>query len=137
MEFEIVAAEKEDLSHLIDLLNQLELDSRNILLHEFILAKKQNQIIGFIRLKKHSECYELCSLGVVEPERYKYVATKLVNALLKKNKQPLYLVCIIPEFFKRFNFNIVTKFPQEMNDKLEYCINSLPVEEQYVAMKLN
>jgi hypothetical protein len=77
----------------------------------------------------------MCSLGIITKERNKGIAKLLVQHLIDVSTQPLYLVCIIPEFFTPFNFKIVTEYPPELQNKLEYCIHDLVVEEEYVVMK--
>ena len=77
----------------------------------------------------------MCSLGLLTKERNKGIAKLLVQHLIDVSTQPLYLVCIIPEFFTPFNFKIVNEYPPELQNKLEYCIHNLVVEEEYVVMK--
>lgn len=74
-------------------------------------------------------------MGVIEPERLKGVGKQLVQALVQKSKGPLFLVCIIPEFFEPFGFYTVDEFPEEMQEKLNYCTSELVVPEKYVVMK--
>lgn len=112
------------------------LDDTDLRTEQFLVAKNNEEIIGFVRYKKYSNCGELCSLGVVENYRLKGVGSKLVEAILKKHQAPLYIVVIIPEFFTRFGFQEVTEYPPELLTKLKYCENSLCVPEKYVVMLL-
>jgi N-acetylglutamate synthase-like GNAT family acetyltransferase len=77
----------------------------------------------------------MCSLGVLTKERNKGIAKLLIQHRIKNSTQPLYLVCIIPELFTPFGFKIVTEYPTEIKNKLDYCIHDLVVEEEYVVMK--
>lgn len=58
-----------------------------------------------------------------------------MKELVLKAEQPLYLVCIIPEFFKPFGFEVVELYPIELSEKLNYCTSELVVKETYVVMK--
>ena len=99
------------------------------------MALSNSELVGFGRIRQRENCYELCSLGVIEPERLKGVGKQLVQALIKKAGKPLYLVCIIPEYFKPFGFVVVEEYPEAMQEKLNYCISELVVPEKYVVMK--
>lgn len=77
----------------------------------------------------------MCSLGVIEPERLKGVGKQLVQALIQKADSPLFLVCIIPSFFSPFGFITVSEYPEEMQEKLNYCTSELVVPEKYIVMK--
>lgn len=116
-------------------LSEFELDDREIEKEQFVIAKKDNVIVAFCRMRKHNGCDELCSLGVIEAERGKGYAKLLLNELIKTSTQPLYLACIIPHFFEPLGFKIVSEYPAELLDKLNYCTSQLCVPEKYVAMK--
>ena len=119
-----------------DYITEFELDNRVLKQEEFIAAFRNNELVGFGRLRKHEDCTELCSLGVVTPHRRQGIGKALVEALIKKATNELYLVCIIPEFFIPFGFSIVAEFPISVSGKLNYCTEQLVVPEVYVAMKL-
>ena len=115
-------------------ISEFELDNRDLKKEQFVIAKKGNELVGFGRIRKHIGCEEICSLGTITPERNKGFAKLVVNELTRLSKQPLYLVCIIPNFFSPFGFKIVTEYPTELKNKLEYCTGELVVEEEYVVM---
>lgn len=118
-----------------DYIHKFELDNRSLNNEQFLVAKQGYQIIGFGRIREYEGCSELCSLGVIEPERNKGIGRSLTNHLVKIAKQPLYLVCIIPDFFKPFGFVETNDYPFELQDKLEYCTSELVVPEPYVVMR--
>jgi len=105
------------------------LDNRVLYKDEFLVAVCNNELLGFGRIRQRDDCSELCSLGVIEPERLKGVGKQLVQALIQKASEPLYLVCIIPQFFEPFGFAVVDEFPEAMQDKLNYCTSELVVPE--------
>lgn len=115
---------------------QFELDDRNLKQEEFTAAFRKDELAGFGRLREHSDCIELCSLGVVTEHRRQGIGKAIVSELIKRTNKNIHLVCIIPDFFIPFNFQIVTDFPFAIQDKLNYCTQELVVPETYVAMCL-
>ena len=103
--------------------------------HQFLVSKENNELIGFGRIRKRKGCFELCSLGVAEPKRLQGIGKQLVKELVLMSQQPLYLVCIIPDFFIPLGFNPVSIYPSSMQEKLDYCTSELVVPEKYVVMK--
>jgi N-acetylglutamate synthase-like GNAT family acetyltransferase len=118
-------------------ISQFELDDRSLQPSEFLVAIEEDTVLGFGRIREHEDCSELCSLGVIEPKRHKGIGTALVQELIQKAKQPLYLVCIIPEFFEPSGFHVCEKYPTALQNKLAYCTNELVVPEEYAVMKCN
>lgn len=112
-----------------------ELDDRELKKEEFCIASANGQLLGFGRLRRHADCTELCSLGVIESHRHHRIGTAVTQELIKRAKETIYLVCIIPDFFTPFGFHVVSDFPASIQQKLDYCRDSLPVPETYVAMK--
>lgn len=102
---------------------------------DFLIALRNDELVGFGRIRNRENCCELCSLGVTEPERLKGIGKQLVQSLIKQSGKPLYLVCIIPEYFKPFGFVVVEEYPDAMKEKLHYCTSELVVPEKYVVMK--
>lgn len=115
---------------------QFELDDRNLKQEEFTAAFRENGLVGFGRLREHSDCIELCSLGVVTKHRRQGIGKSIVQELIKRSTSSIHLVCIIPDFFIPFGFHVVKKYPLAIQDKLEYCTQELIVPETYVAMLL-
>ncbi len=135
MNFEIKECTAQQLEKVKQYISQFELDDRSLHHSQFLVALQNNAIIGFGRIREHEECSELCSLGVIHPERNKGVGCALTKALIAKAKQPLYLVCIIPEFFTPLGFKVCAKYPAPLQEKLNYCTNELVVPETYVVMQ--
>ena len=98
------------------------------------MAKENKTLIGFGRIKKHKSCDEFCSLGVLEEKRFNGIGKMLIEARIKIATQPIYLVCINPDYFKKLGFIIVEKYPTEIAEKLNYCVSALTVPEKYVVM---
>ena len=117
-------------------IQQFELDDRNLKQEEFTAAFRNNELVGFGRLREHSDCIELCSLGVVTNHRRQGIGKAIVKELIQRSNSSIHLVCIIPDFFTPFGFQIVKNYPSAIQDKLNYCTQELVVPETYVAMLL-
>ena len=131
----IKPANENDFELIKKLIYQFELDDRDLQCTQFLVAKEGDEVFGFGRIRIRGNCSELCSLGVTEPKRLQGIGKELVKELILKAKEPLYLVCIIPEFFTPFGFEVVSDYPEEMQEKLNYCSSELIVPETYVVMK--
>lgn len=134
--YKLSACSEEDFKKVMDLIAEMQLDNNDLQPSQFIVAKKNQELVGFGRLRTYESCQELCSLGVIEASRNRGVGTMLAEALKAKSTKPLYAVTIIPGYFNRMGFVQVDHFPKEIAAKVKYCIGSLPVPETYVAMWL-
>jgi N-acetylglutamate synthase-like GNAT family acetyltransferase len=126
-------ADFEAVKHYVD---ELELDNRAMHSQQFLtLHNAQNRLVGFGRVREYQGFSELCSLGILPGEREKGLAKEMTAQMIQKATQTTYLVCIIPHFFEEFGFRICTTYPPEIQEKLDYCLDSLAVPEPYVVMK--
>jgi N-acetylglutamate synthase-like GNAT family acetyltransferase len=125
-----------DFQLICDYIREFELDNRDLQPGQFTAAFRNSELVGFGRLRKHIDCIELCSLGVIAPLRRKGIGKAIVNDLIKNLSPKIYLVCIIPEFFSPFGFEITTVYPVSIKSKVNYCSEELVVPETYVVMEL-
>lgn len=116
------------------LIKEYELDNRNLNKDEFTIALHNDELIALGRLRKHIDCIELCSIGVLKVQRNKGIGTALIKNIINKTTEPIYTVCIIPDYFSRFGFKLTDCYPESINNKINYCTNQLVVPETYVAM---
>ncbi len=100
-------------------IEQLQLDSLHLNHEQFIVAKYQERIIGFGRLRQYPDALELCSLGVLPDYRNNGISRLLVSSLLDRaGEKSVYVVCIIPDYFKKFGFAETTAFPESLKEKI-------------------
>ena len=125
-----------EFKQICDYIQEFELDNRGLKGQEFTAAFRDEELVGFGRLRKHSDSTELCSLGVISNYRRKGIGKSIVKELIKRAEESIYLVCIIPEFFRPFGFQVVSTFPSSIQNKIDYCTSELVVPEIYVAMAL-
>jgi N-acetylglutamate synthase-like GNAT family acetyltransferase len=131
----IVSPDEEDFILIKEYISRFELDGRDLSQEQFLMARNADGLLGFGRIKTHEGCDEYCTLGVIENLRSKGVGKAICNAIIGASKQPLYLVCIIPEYFIPLGFKVVSEYPLQLLDKLNYCTSSLAVPEEYVVMR--
>lgn len=135
MELILRTPDNKEFQQICNYIRDFELDNRDLQPEQFTAAFRNNVLVGFGRLRQHSDCIELCSLGVITPLRRKGIGKAIVSELTKRTSQTLYLVCIIPDFFTPFNFKITDNFPGAVQNKFEYCTKELAVPEKYVVMQ--
>jgi N-acetylglutamate synthase-like GNAT family acetyltransferase len=131
----VIPCENRHLNKLEAYIAEMELDGRNIDAGEFMLIEGPTRIKAFGRIKHFDGYDELCTLGVVKDLRHLGLGAKLVKALCQASNVPLYLVCIIPDWFKTLGFEICSNYPEMIEQKRLYCTNHLLVETPYVVMK--
>ncbi|MCW3085692.1 MAG: hypothetical protein JWP12_3058 [Bacteroidetes bacterium] len=117
-------------------IREFELDNRNLQQQEFTAAYRDDELVGFGRLRLHADCTELCSLGVVTDHRKQGIGKAIVAELIRRAPAMLYLVCIIPDYFQPFGLVVVQNYPASIKNKLQYCTQELVVPELYTAMLL-
>jgi len=132
MQFTLRTPSDKQFQEICQLISEFRLDNRELHAGQFIAAVGENELVGFGRLRRHADCTELCSLGVIASQRRKGIGKALVKELISRAAGNVYLVCIIPDFFRPFGFKIVADFPSAIKNKLGYCSSELAVPETYL-----
>ncbi len=137
MQVDFKTPDKDLMKQITACVKEYVLDDEGLLANQFIAAIHNNRLVGFVRLRPHSDCDELCTLGVIEQYRKKGIGKALVEEVKKKSFKVLYLVCIIPTFFDKLGFNVIeNNIPASMKRKWSRCTNDYVVEEEYCVMQL-
>src|ERR1051325_6344223 len=97
----IKSASENEFETVLRLANSMDLDVEDISCQQFVTAKKENEIIGFGRIRRYPDCTEIATVGVIQPERNKGVGTSIVKELMKGCPKEIYVTCVIPNFFSR------------------------------------
>jgi N-acetylglutamate synthase-like GNAT family acetyltransferase len=91
---QIRAALESDQAFIEGLVKQVGINPNGLDWHRFLIAEDQGQRIGIGQVKPHGPgVRELASIATVPERRGQGIATKIINALLEKETQPLYLMC--------------------------------------------
>lgn len=135
MNYQIEPLQEKDMGKIEQYVKAYELDGTDMHVEQFLVAKQGDEILGFVRIKKHVACDELSTLGVVEEHRGKGIGKALTLKVMEVSKRRLMAVCIIPEFFTKLGFTMATDLPEEISKKINYCTSCLCVPEKYVAVE--
>lgn len=104
------------------LANAMKLDTYNASPEQFLVALNDaNHVLGFVRVVKHNFVKELATLGVVPKHRNHGSAKALVQHLQQENLDGLYLVTVIPDYFKSLGFTIESSIPFDLKSKFNNC----------------
>ena len=117
------------------LAKDFDLDREDIQWTQFIVAKRNETIIGFGRLRKYAECTEIATVGVVSEERKNGVGTLLVKELMHLGPSDIYVTCVIPEFFNKLGFQMVKQYPSVLQKKVDFCKSYDFNDEQIFVMR--
>jgi len=94
-------------AHAVELAQKLGLDYPGMESDLLWIAEEAGEIVGVVALKAHTDCLELCALGVDPGFRAKGVAKALVEALMTAAPGDVHLATIIPGFFENCGFHII------------------------------
>jgi N-acetylglutamate synthase-like GNAT family acetyltransferase len=122
----------EKVEHLAE---SLGLDKYDMHPAQFKVCKSGNEVLGIGRFKKHPDCMELCTLGVVETHRNKGIGSALVEALLMKVGSPVYIVTEIPVYFEKLGFARGGEGIVSLEKKRNICLNELSCEQPVIMVK--
>jgi N-acetylglutamate synthase-like GNAT family acetyltransferase len=98
-----------DVPAALELARSLGLDFPGLEENPLWVAEAQGRIAGLVALKTHPDCLELCALGVRPRSRGQGTAKALVEALMAEAPGAVHLATIIPGFFERCGFHIISE----------------------------
>jgi amino-acid N-acetyltransferase len=96
----------------------------------FLVAVKSDQIVGTVQMRRHSDgTRELGSLVVAPAWRRQGIATRLINELLKDERQSVYMIAGKAHWrrFSRWGFELVSGRSVPKLIRLHHFIGSLGV----------
>ncbi len=103
-------------------LKKFVLDSSEATKEQFKVLLYDDKLAAFGRLKQRKDGTELCSIGVVEEYRGKKLGEAIVKDILSTINTDVYLVTVIPNFFKKLGFKETKEYPASLKDKREnFC----------------
>ena len=133
----IVPANESEIVEIQQLATQLDLDLEDTNWTQFVVAKKAEKVIGFGRLRKYPECTEIATVGVIVGEQKRGVGSLVVKELIRLGPSEIYVTCVIPDFFKKFGFEMVKQYPPVLQKKVDFCISYDFRPEQVFVMNLH
>lgn len=100
-------ANQKDTAQIKKILSELVLYHPSLIPDDFWVADEGGQILGVSCLTEHGDFLFLSSVGVIETHRLKGTAKAILEKIFSEAKKDIYLYTIIPDFFKKFGFEIV------------------------------
>jgi len=91
------------------LLHELDL-AENPQLKNFWVAEIDHKIIGVVQIDEYPDFIFISNLGVAKKFQKQKIASKILQQTLVHYAKPAYLHTIIPEFYIKNGFKIVTDF---------------------------
>ncbi|MFH1362335.1 MAG: GNAT family N-acetyltransferase [bacterium] len=113
-------ARESDNPQIIKLLKELDLYYKGLELKDFWLAEKAGETIGAVKLANYDNFVYLEALGTAQKDRHLGVARKLLSETLPKISKDIYLYTIIPDFFHKFGFELISR-PKILLPSKEKC----------------
>lgn len=132
MDVKISNATRDDIVLIKKYINKFKLDPENIEHEQFIVAKINDELVGFGRLKPYPDCTELGAVGVIPKYRKKGIGKKLIKELIRKGPKDIYITTDIPKYFHQFGFKVITEGPNSIMEKCKIC----SIRDNIVALKL-
>jgi len=111
------------------------LDNSDMQPEQFQVLSENAKVVAFGRLREHTDATELCTLGVTKDFQKKGFGEKMVKYLQSIAKRDVYLVTVLPGFFKKMGFAIVDQYPAPLQKKIDICAKNYHVDEPYFVMK--
>jgi len=129
-------ASERDMPVIEHLAKSFDLDCEDLLWKQFVVAKNNDAIIGFGRLRDYPDCAEVATVGVIYEERNKGIGTAIVNKLIQIGPKEIFVTCVIPSFFSRFGFETVKQYPSVLQKKVDFCKLYHFCDEQIFVMRI-
>jgi N-acetylglutamate synthase-like GNAT family acetyltransferase len=127
--------DEQEFEQVRQLVKDFWLDNENMQPEQFQVLSDHGKVVAFGRLKEHSDATELCTMGVAKDFEGKGFGDKIVKHLQSIAKRDIYLVTVIPDFFKKTGFEHVQTYPDSLRKKIERCSSDFHVGEAYHVMK--
>ncbi|MCZ6693099.1 MAG: GNAT family N-acetyltransferase [Bacteroidetes bacterium] len=122
LEIEIAQPTEYEMEIVRQLTKDFELDGEEFKMGQFIIAKSNNRVLGFGREKKHQDCTEISTIGVVQAYRNQGIGKSIVTELIKKIKSDtIFIVTVIPDYFCQIGFKTTSELPESLKSKIEFC----------------
>ena len=99
-----------------------DLDVQSPNYRQFSVVEHNQAIVGFGRIIRHAGFSELATVGVIKKEQGKGYGSALVKAMaVRVESEPLYLVTVLPDYFKRLGFEVSTETIAVLQPKIRFC----------------
>jgi len=114
-------ATPDDLPFIRETIERFRLDPERAEAEQFLMLRRDGDIVAFGRIKPYRETYELGGVAVLEKERGRGYGEAIVCELVRRFPQDeVYITTDIPRYFERFGFLRTEILAQELQDKIAH-----------------
>lgn len=128
MSLTIRPARQEEQEKIVSLIHQAKISPRNLHWEHFLVAEENGQIAGIRQVKVHAQGTREVGSGYVLPEfRHRGISARLMNEILSRETDTLYLMCHdkwMP-YYERFGFRQVPVDQLPADFRKEYRIGRM------------
>lgn len=138
-QIKIRSAKAKDSFNILKLVKSVSGDEREFDFKQFVIASKDDKLIGCIRtVQAEKDCKEMASLVVSPNYRRKGIGTELIKRILRKDDhRPLYLICKSDksDIYKKNDFRTCNTSLLPSTLKRDY-LSMLKEDKDFIVMKL-
>lgn len=121
-----------DHDKILIILDETDLYYPSIPMEHFYVVEDKGEIVGIVQFKEYEEYFFISSLGVPKAHAGRGIASFIVKSLIENVKirsdKDIYLYTTIPEFFKKFRFNLTPPTPNLPPKDLYQCEECEPAK---------
>ncbi len=138
MDFALRKGFESDLKKIKPYADKFNLDSEGMEANKLYIAERNGNLAGFGRYKNYRNIYEISTVGILENFRGQSAGKIIVNKLIDSAfLEEIWLTTVIPDYFKKFGFEINNNIPRELGLKtLRICAKFNKQPKLNVFMKL-
>lgn len=111
-----------DMPHIVRMIGEFDLDYEQLSPEQFLVIEEEGQIVAFGRLKPYPDAVELGSVGVRPDRRNSGYGRIMVEALIDKGPNEIWITTNLRDYFRKFGFAESEAMPASIKNKLEnFC----------------
>jgi N-acetylglutamate synthase-like GNAT family acetyltransferase len=111
-----------DMPLIVRMIGEFDLDYEQLSPEQFLVIEEEGQIVAFGRLKPYPDAVELGSVGVRPDRRKMGYGKMMVEALIEKAPDEIWITTNLRDYFRPFGFTESEKMPASIKNKLEnFC----------------
>ena len=111
-----------DMPPIVRMIGEFDLDYEHLAPEQFLVIEEGGQIAAFGRLKPYPDAVELGSVGVRPDRRNAGYGRMMVEALIKKAPDEIWITTNLRDYFRQFGFAESFQMPASIKNKLEnFC----------------
>jgi N-acetylglutamate synthase-like GNAT family acetyltransferase len=111
-----------DMPYIVRMIGEFDLDYEHLSFEQFLVIEEEGQVVAFGRLKPYPDAVELGSVGVRTDRRKMGYGKIMVEALIEKVPDEIWITTNLRDYFRKFGFTESEQMPVSIKNKLEnFC----------------